>query len=156
MKRCFREQSLEHNGESLDIMGVKCLLFRLTGKNIKRGEIIEVLGEIGIESMGATEIDLPVFEKIFHAIRQRHYITVSGSILNNLYSALDEGRKGYVDEERLAKTMIRAGCPILASTRAHDAFSRKDELQIGKTSITQTHSILEAGASIFSQQGVPL
>ncbi len=139
MKRCFQEQV--PNGKYLDIMGAKCLLYRLTGKNIKRSEILEVSGGQG------SEITLPVFEKIFGAIRERHYITESGTLLNNLYSALDEGRKGYVDEARLARAMIRAGCPTLATTRAHDAFSRLDELQIGKTSITQTHAILESGAS---------
>ena len=141
MKRCFREQASDGN---LDIVGAKCLIFRLTGKSIKRREIVDLVQD--------DEITLSEFERIISTLRERHYITDSGTLLNNLYGALDEGRKGYVDEARLARTMIRAGCPILATTRAHDAFARLDELQIGKTSITQAHTILENGASVMCHQ----
>jgi len=142
VSHCFREEAGKSN--TVDLMGAKCLLYRLTGKNVKRREIYEAGQHLKVNDMD--RITIEEFEIIVKNIREKQFITDS-TLVNNLYGALDEGQKGYVDESRLAKCMIRAKCPIMASLRANSVFTQLDELKIGKTSITQVHSILESGAS---------
>jgi hypothetical protein len=147
LKRCYREESNE-NGV-LDLVGAKCLIMRLTGKEISRREIYET-HMLTSGSVAGSEneygISLSEFELLFAKIREKHYIGES-TLVNNLYGALDEGRRGFTDEGKLVKCLMKANCPTFAAANANELFSRVDELGISKCSITQVHSLLRTGAN---------
>lgn len=145
LRRCYREES---DGNGLDLVGAKCLIYRLSGKEISRREIYEthVLTSGGnAGSVDEYSISLSEFELLFDKIREKHYIGES-TLVNNLYGALDEGRRGFVDEAKLAKCLIKANCPVLAAASANELFARVDDLNISRCSITQVHSLLRSGA----------
>jgi hypothetical protein len=145
LRSCF---SLTDSVDGLiDLMGAKCLIYRLTGRAISRREIYEAYVLMsGSAPVSSFFMSLEAFEGVLAKLREKHFIT-EATLVNNLYGALDEGRRGYVDEAKLAKCMIKAMCPQLATAAVNDAFARADELNIGRCSITQTHALLRKGAA---------
>ena len=147
LPRLFKEEA--GRGGYLDLVGAKCLIYRLSRKEISRREIYETHLLTSSRSIAIEDeeygISLVDFQVIFEELSKKHFITES-TIVNNLYGSLDENRVGFTDEPKLAKCLIRAGCPHLAMSRANEYFSRVDELHIGKCSITQVHTVLRNGA----------
>lgn len=147
LPKCFREEA--SSAGLLDLIGAKCLIYRLTGKEISRREIYQTHVLTSSRNIMSDDLEygmsLEEFKTIFEKLRETNFITES-TLLSNLYGALDEGRRGFTDEDKLAKCLMKAGYPRLAVTGANEYFNRVDELNIGKCSITQIHSVLRSGA----------